>query len=50
MGVLLASVPGFVYRDGWIELPPESLAVVELSTRPRPSDAAAGRATPPAAE
>ena len=33
MGVLIASVPGFVYRDGCIELAPESLAVVELSPR-----------------
>ena len=31
MGVLAASVPGFVYRAGWIELEPESLAVVELA-------------------
>ena len=30
-GVLAASVPGFVYRAGWIELEPESLAVVELA-------------------
>ena len=31
MGVLLSSVPGFVYRDGGIELEPESAAVVELT-------------------
>ena len=31
MGVLLSSVPGFVYRDGGIELEPESAAVVELA-------------------
>ncbi|HZB50803.1 MAG TPA: malto-oligosyltrehalose trehalohydrolase, partial [Mycobacteriales bacterium] len=30
-GVLLCSVPGFVYRVGSIELEPESLAVVELT-------------------
>jgi maltooligosyltrehalose trehalohydrolase len=29
--VLLASSPGFVFRDGEIELPPESVAVVELA-------------------
>jgi maltooligosyltrehalose trehalohydrolase len=34
LGVLVASVPGFVYRDGCIELEPESLAVVELAARP----------------
>jgi maltooligosyltrehalose trehalohydrolase len=33
MGVLLSSVPGFVYRDGIVELEPESVAVVELSAR-----------------
>ena len=33
MGVLLSSVPGFVYRDRIIELEPESVAVVELATR-----------------
>jgi maltooligosyltrehalose trehalohydrolase len=31
MGVLLSSVPGFVYRDGVIELEPSSAAVVELA-------------------
>ena len=29
--VLLSSTPGFVFRDGEIELPPESVAVVELA-------------------
>ena len=33
LGVLASSVPGFVYRAGWIELEPESLAVVELAPR-----------------
>ena len=33
MGVLLSSVPGFVYRDGIIELEPSSVAVVELAQR-----------------
>jgi maltooligosyltrehalose trehalohydrolase len=33
MSVLASSVPGFVYRDGSIELEPQSLAVVELSLR-----------------
>ena len=33
MGVLLSSVPGFVYRDGSIELEPDSVAVVELAAR-----------------
>ncbi len=33
MGVLLSSVPGFVYRDGSVELEPESVAVVELAAR-----------------
>ncbi len=33
MAVLLSSVPGFVYRDGIVELEPASAAVVELSTR-----------------
>jgi maltooligosyltrehalose trehalohydrolase len=32
MGVLLSSVPGFVYRDGAVELEPECVAVVELAT------------------
>jgi maltooligosyltrehalose trehalohydrolase len=31
MAVLVSSVPGFVYKDGVIELAPESLAVVELA-------------------
>jgi len=31
MSVLLSSVPGFVYRDGGIELEPESAAAVELA-------------------
>jgi maltooligosyltrehalose trehalohydrolase len=31
MSVLLSSVPGFVYRDGGIQLEPESVAVVELA-------------------
>ena len=33
VGVLLSSVPGFVYRDGVIELEPASAAIVELSGR-----------------
>jgi len=33
MSVLLASRPGFVYRDGVIELEPASAAVVELAVR-----------------
>ena len=33
MSVLLSSVPGFVYRDGIIELEPRSAAVVELAVR-----------------
>ena len=33
MSVLLSSVPGFVYRDGIIELEPRSAAVVELAIR-----------------
>jgi len=33
MSVLLASGPGFVYRDGVIELEPASAAVVELAVR-----------------
>jgi maltooligosyltrehalose trehalohydrolase len=33
MGVLLSSVPGFVYRDRIIELEPRSVAVVELAAR-----------------
>ena len=33
MGVLLSSRPGFVYRDGGIELEPASAAVVELAVR-----------------
>jgi maltooligosyltrehalose trehalohydrolase len=33
MGVLLSSGPGFVYRDGGIELEPVSAAVVELAVR-----------------
>jgi maltooligosyltrehalose trehalohydrolase len=33
MGVLLSSAHGFVYRDGCIELGPESVAVVELPGR-----------------
>jgi maltooligosyltrehalose trehalohydrolase len=33
MGVLLASRPGFVYRDGGIELEPDSAAVVEMTVR-----------------
>jgi maltooligosyltrehalose trehalohydrolase len=33
MGVLLASGPGFVYRDGAIELEADSAAVVELAVR-----------------
>ncbi len=33
MGVLLSSGPGFVYRDGGIELEPASAAVVELAVR-----------------
>ncbi|HST63738.1 MAG TPA: malto-oligosyltrehalose trehalohydrolase [Mycobacteriales bacterium] len=33
MSVLLSSVPGFVYRDGIVELEPESVAVIELSAR-----------------
>jgi hypothetical protein len=33
MSVLLASGPGFVYRDGVIELGPASAAVVELAVR-----------------
>ncbi|HEY6745467.1 MAG TPA: malto-oligosyltrehalose trehalohydrolase [Mycobacteriales bacterium] len=34
MGVLLSSVPGFVYRDRIVELEPESVAVIELAVRP----------------
>ena len=37
LSVLLSSAPGFVYRDGRIELDPETLAVVELATL-RPAD------------
>jgi len=33
MGVLLSSGPGFVYRDGGIELEPASAAVVEMTVR-----------------
>ena len=33
MGVLLSSVPGFVYRDGGVELEPASAAVIELAGR-----------------
>jgi maltooligosyltrehalose trehalohydrolase len=33
MAVLLSSVPGFVYRDGGVELEPASAAVVELAGR-----------------
>jgi maltooligosyltrehalose trehalohydrolase len=33
MGVLLSSGPGFVYRDGVIELEPASAAIVELAVR-----------------
>src|SRR5829696_4781827 len=33
MTVLLCSVPGFVYRDGIVELEPSSVAVVELAVR-----------------
>jgi maltooligosyltrehalose trehalohydrolase len=33
MGVLLSSVPGFVYRDGSVELEPQSVAVIELAAR-----------------
>jgi maltooligosyltrehalose trehalohydrolase len=33
MSVLLSSVPGFVYRDGSVELEPQSVAVIELATR-----------------
>jgi maltooligosyltrehalose trehalohydrolase len=33
MSVLLSSVPGFVYRDGVVELEPSSAAVVELAAR-----------------
>jgi maltooligosyltrehalose trehalohydrolase len=40
IGVLVASAPGFVYRDGSIELEAESLAVVELAPRPASSSAA----------
>jgi maltooligosyltrehalose trehalohydrolase len=31
VSVLLSSVPGFVYKDGSIDLEPESLAIVELT-------------------
>jgi maltooligosyltrehalose trehalohydrolase len=34
MRVLASSVPGFVFRDGVIELEPESIAIVELASRP----------------
>ena len=34
MGVLLSSVPGFVYRDRIVELEAESVAVIELAVRP----------------
>jgi maltooligosyltrehalose trehalohydrolase len=33
MSVLLSSVPGFVYRDGAVELEPGSAAVLELAVR-----------------
>jgi len=33
MRVLASSVPGFVFRDGVIELEPESIAIVELAAR-----------------
>jgi maltooligosyltrehalose trehalohydrolase len=33
MRVLASSVPGFVFRDGVIELEPESIAIVELASR-----------------
>jgi maltooligosyltrehalose trehalohydrolase len=45
VGVLLSSEPGFVFRDGAIELEPESLAVAELAARPE----GAGGPAPPAA-
>ena len=31
MSVLLSSVPGFVYRDGNVELEPDSAAIIELA-------------------
>ncbi|HYT10439.1 MAG TPA: DUF3459 domain-containing protein, partial [Mycobacteriales bacterium] len=34
VGVLLSSVPGFVYRTGGIELEPASIAIVELAAGP----------------